>query len=71
MKKGVLDVQGKAIEGGLKGVGIGGIDNIRVGRVIEFDIEADDFAKARPLASKLCDELLANPVIESYEIREQ
>ena len=69
LKNGVLDVQGKAIEGGLKGVGVEGVSHIRVGRLIELEIDAKDFDAAKPLATKLCDDLLANPIIESYEIK--
>jgi phosphoribosylformylglycinamidine synthase PurS subunit len=69
LKAGVLDVQGKAIEGGLKGIGIEGVSQMRVGRLVEFEVDAKDFEAAKPLATKLCDELLANPIIESYEIK--
>jgi phosphoribosylformylglycinamidine synthase PurS subunit len=69
LKNGVLDVQGKAIEGGLKGVGVEGISGMRVGRLVEFEVDAKDFESAKPLAVKLCDDLLANPIIESYEIK--
>lgn len=69
LKPSVLDVQGKAVERSLHGMGVEGIDNIRIGRLIELDIEADDYAAAQAKAEELCQRLLANTVIENYEIR--
>ena len=65
LKAGVLDVQGKAVEGALKGLGWD-VNNARVGKLIEFDLEgaADPVAEAK----KMCEQLLANTVIESYRI---
>jgi len=68
LKPGVLDVQGKAIEGALHGLGFAGVSNARVGKTIEFDIAADDRAKAEADVKSMCDRLLANTVIESYRI---
>ena len=68
LKPGVLDVQGKAIEGALMGLGFGGITNARVGKTIEFDIAGDDKAKAEVDVKSMCERLLANTVIESYRI---
>lgn len=66
LKPGVLDVQGKAVEGALKGLGWSGVSEARVGKLIEFDLEgaADPAAEAR----RMCETLLANTVIESYRI---
>ena len=66
LKPGVLDVQGKAVEGALNGLGWPGVANARVGKLIEFDFagEGDPAAEAR----KMCETLLANTVIESYRI---
>ena len=66
LKPGVLDVQGKAVEGALQGLGWGGVSNARVGKLIEFDFtgEGDPTAEAK----KMCETLLANTVIESYRI---
>ncbi len=66
LKPGVLDVQGKAIEGAVHALGFGGVSGVRVGRMIEFDIAGDDRAKAEAEVKALCDRLLANTVIESY-----
>jgi phosphoribosylformylglycinamidine synthase PurS subunit len=65
LKAGVLDVQGKAVEGALKGLGWD-VNNARVGKLIEFDLDgaADPVAEAK----KMCEQLLANTVIESYRI---
>ena len=65
LKPGVLDVQGKAVEGALHGLGWAGVANARVGKLIEFDFDdADPAAEAK----KMCETLLANTVIESYRI---
>ena len=66
LKPGVLDVQGKAVEGALKGLGWSGVSQARVGKLIEFDLEgaADPAAEAK----RMCETLLANTVIESYRV---
>ncbi|MDC7682202.1 phosphoribosylformylglycinamidine synthase subunit PurS [Asticcacaulis sp. BYS171W] len=72
LKAGVLDVQGKAVEGALNGLGPvqgwGGVSNVRVGKVLEFDLTATDKAAAEAEVKAMCDKLLANTVIESYRI---
>jgi phosphoribosylformylglycinamidine synthase subunit PurS len=68
LKPGVLDVQGKAIEGALAGLGFGGVSDVRVGRTITLDLAAADAAVAEAQAKSMCDRLLANAVIESYEV---
>lgn len=66
LKPGVLDVQGNAVEGALNGLGWPGVTNARVGKLIEFDFagEGDPAAEAKTM----CEQLLANTVIESYRI---
>ena len=66
LKPGVLDVQGKAVEGALNGLGWPGASNVRVGKLIEFDLDGVDDPAAE--AKKMCEQLLANTVIESYRI---
>jgi phosphoribosylformylglycinamidine synthase len=66
LKPGVLDVQGKAIEGALHGLGFEGVSEVRVGRVIEFDLQAVDEGAAQAEVKAMCDRLLANTVIESW-----
>jgi phosphoribosylformylglycinamidine synthase subunit PurS len=68
LKPGVLDVQGKAVENALHGLGWTGAANVRVGREITFDLPGSDAAAARTQVEAMCDKLLANPVIESYRI---
>ena len=66
LKPGVLDVQGKAVEGALHGLGWAGVGNARVGKLIEFDFtgEGDPAAETK----RMCEQLLTNTVIESYRI---
>ena len=66
LKPGVLDVQGKAVENALHGLGWPTVSDVRVGRVITFDLPAGDPASAEAQAKAMCDKLLANTVIESY-----
>ncbi|MBS0411980.1 MAG: phosphoribosylformylglycinamidine synthase subunit PurS [Proteobacteria bacterium] len=68
LKPGVLDVQGKAVENALHGLGWGGVGNVRVGKLIEFDLENGDKAAAEAEIKAMCDKLLANPVIEGYRV---
>jgi phosphoribosylformylglycinamidine synthase len=68
LKPGVLDVQGKAVEAALHGLGWTGASQVRVGRTIEFDLTETDAAKAEAEVKAMCDKLLANTVIESYSI---
>lgn len=66
LKPGVLDVQGKAVEGALQGLGWSGVSDARVGKLIEFDFDGEGDPAAE--AKKMCEQLLANTVIESYRI---
>ena len=68
LKPGVLDVQGKAIEGALHGLGFSSVADVRVGKTISFDLGGDDRAKAEAEVKSMCERLLANTVIESYRI---
>ena len=68
LKPCVLDVQGKAVEGALNGLGWTGVSNARVGKMIEFDLADAADAEAQAEVKKMCDTLLANTVIESYRI---
>ncbi len=64
----LLDPQGKVVTSGLNNLGLGGISNVRIGKHITFDIEADDKKTAGNIAEDACQNLLANSVIEAYEI---
>ncbi len=68
LKPGVLDVQGKAVEAALHGLGWADVSGVRVGRTIEFDLTQTDAAKAEAEVKAMCDKLLANTVIESYRV---
>ena len=68
LKPGVLDVQGKAIEGALHGLGFGDVAGVRVGKTIEFELAGADKAKAETEVKAMCDRLLANTVIEGYRV---
>ena len=68
LKPGVLDVQGKAVEAALHGLGWSEVGDVRVGRVIEFDVGAKDRGAAEAEVKAMCDKLLANPVIEGYRV---
>jgi len=68
LKNGVLDPQGKAIEGALGSLGFSGVDQVRQGKVFDLAIEHDDKVKAENDLKAMCDKLLANTVIENYTI---
>jgi phosphoribosylformylglycinamidine synthase len=67
-KAGILDPQGRAVEGSLGHLGIEGVSAIRVGRRIELTVAAADEAAARVTVDRLATELLSNPLIESFEV---
>lgn len=66
LKNGVLDPQGKAIEGALSSLGFSGVDEVRQGKYIEVALAETDEAKAKAAVERMCKELLANTVIENY-----
>lgn len=68
LKNGVLDPQGKAIEHSLASLGFSNVDEVRMGKVIEVDVAETDVDKARAQITEMCEKLLANTVIERYEI---
>ena len=68
LKPGVLDPQGKAIEGALHGLGFAGVSSVRAGKVIELDLPEQDAAAAKARVEEMCRTLLANPVMENYAI---
>ena len=68
LKSGVLDPQGKAIEGALTGLGFSGVEDVRQGKYIELDLAETDPVKAEQAVRAMCDRLLANTVIENYHI---
>ena len=68
LKPGVLDPQGKAIEHSLAALGFKGVEEVRLGKVIELEVAETDTTKARVQLTDMCEKLLANTVIERYEI---
>ena len=69
LKNGVLDPQGKAIENALSQLGFNGVDNVRQGKMIELDLVDMDASEARNQLQEMCEKLLANTVIENFDIR--
>lgn len=68
LKPSVLDPQGKAIQRAGASLGYAGVRSVRQGKLFEVELEAADEERARSLLDELCQKLLANPVIEDYEI---
>lgn len=68
LKDGVLDPQGEAVRHALGSLGFGGVDAVRQGKVIELDLAEDDPARAMAEANRMCEALLANTVIERYDV---
>jgi phosphoribosylformylglycinamidine synthase PurS subunit len=66
-KEGILDPQGQAVESSLRQLGFS-VGEARVGRVVDIEVEASDTEGARAEVERMCEQLLANPLIESYEI---
>jgi len=67
-KAGILDPQGRAVEGSLGHLGIEGVSAVRVGRRVELTVAAGDEAAARAVVDRLATELLSNPLIEAFEV---
>jgi phosphoribosylformylglycinamidine synthase len=66
-KPGILDPQGEAVESSLRQLGFA-VGDARIGRVVDLELEEGDPAQARADLERMCEQLLANPLIESYEI---
>jgi len=66
-KEGILDPQGDAVQESLRHLGFA-VGDARVGRIVDLELEADDPAAARAEVERMCEQLLANTLIESYEI---
>jgi phosphoribosylformylglycinamidine synthase subunit PurS len=66
-KAGILDPQGQAVESSLRQLGFP-VGEARVGRLVDLELEATDPEQARAEVERMCDQLLANPLIESFEI---
>jgi len=68
-RRGILDPQGSAVQGALKSLGFGGVEEVHVGRLIRFSLAADSDADARERVDAMCRQLLANPVTEDFDVR--
>ena len=66
-KQGILDPQGEAVETALEHLGFS-VSGARVGKVVDIEVEATDPSEARAQVEKMCEQLLANPLMESYEV---
>lgn len=65
--KALLDPQGKAVTTSMQNIGYKGVDNVRIGKHITLEIEADTEAVARDKVTEACTKMLSNPVMESFE----
>ncbi|MEO1403273.1 MAG: phosphoribosylformylglycinamidine synthase subunit PurS [Cyanobacteria bacterium J06635_1] len=68
LRPSVLDPAGTAVQSGLEHMGYDNVEKVRIGKYIEVSLTADDQAAARQQLDRMCDQLLANPVIENYRI---
>ncbi|MGC6537443.1 MAG: phosphoribosylformylglycinamidine synthase subunit PurS [Candidatus Puniceispirillaceae bacterium] len=68
LKEGVLDPQGRAVERSLASIGFSEASNVRIGKQITLDVEAEDAGRAHQRVARMCEQILANTVIEDYEI---
>jgi phosphoribosylformylglycinamidine synthase subunit PurS len=68
LKPGILDVQGAAVKRALGGLGFTDVADLRVGKVIEVDVQAANATDARARVDEMCRKLLANPILEDYAI---
>ena len=64
----ILDPQGKAVEQGAKLLGLNNISNTRIGKYIEFEVDAENITDAKKEVESYCSKLLANPIMEDFEI---
>jgi phosphoribosylformylglycinamidine synthase len=68
LRPSVLDPAGTAVQSGLKQLGYNGVEQVRIGKYIELTLTASDETDARQQLDQMCDQLLANPVIENYRV---
>ena len=69
LRNGILDPQGKAIEGALKALHIDGVKSVRQGKIFDIELDADDRAAAEAVLREACEKLLANQVVEDFEVK--
>jgi phosphoribosylformylglycinamidine synthase subunit PurS len=68
LKNGILDPQGKAIEGALKSLGINGVDSVRQGKIFDIELAISDRNAAEDLLRGACEKLLANQIVENFRV---
>jgi phosphoribosylformylglycinamidine synthase subunit PurS len=68
LKNGILDPQGKAIEGALKSLGINGVDSVRQGKIFDIELAISDRNAAEDLLCGACEKLLANQIVENFRV---
>jgi phosphoribosylformylglycinamidine synthase subunit PurS len=68
LKTGVLDPQGKAIEGALRSLGVEGVASVRQGKIFDVELDTADRARAEATLNAACEKLLANTVVENYRV---
>jgi len=68
LKEGILDPQGKAIEGALKTLGIDGVASVRQGKLFDIEVAASDRSAAEGLVREACEKLLANQIVENFQL---
>ena len=68
-RRGILDPQGSAVQGALRSLGFGGVEEVHVGRLIRFTLAAESEREAQDRVDAMCRQLLANPVTEDYNVR--
>jgi phosphoribosylformylglycinamidine synthase subunit PurS len=68
LKNGILDPQGKAIEGALKSLGIDGVESVRQGKVFDIELGLSDRMAAQDLLRGACEKLLANQIVENFQV---
>ena len=68
LRAGILDVQGKQVEHGLHSIEFDKLTNVRIGRYVTLDVEADNAEKANEMVDNACQKLIANPIVEDYSI---
>ena len=69
LKSGILDPQGKAIEGALKSLGVAGVASVRQGKVFDIELNSSDRKQAQAALKQAADRLLANTLIENYDVK--
>ncbi len=69
LKRGILDVQGKTVENSLHSIGFESMQNVRIGKYVQLEIQAESIEQANELVKSACDKLIANPIIEDYDIQ--